>query len=251
IRSWGSYFERFFADDVTSTTSVRGLGVGQVARVTIKLLSRLSSYKIEVVLEAGARGASSSPLRSPGSGFLQRPVTDHGGGVTTTKERRCAVRSRISIQVGRGGGKEEDTHITNQVGCKPESVLQFTEAGCLETVWQVKFYNYNKRDHCQWGNSFSSIEYECKPNDTRTLMWINKEIPDQTRPDWTRPDHTKPDQTGPDHTRPHHTTPDHTTPDGTRLDQELDRTGLFFDHRIPSQISILVSHQIQSSSLLP
>ncbi|KAG7241752.1 hypothetical protein CRUP_002407, partial [Coryphaenoides rupestris] len=83
----------------------------------------------------------------------------------------------------------------------------------------VKFYNYNKRDHCQWGNSFSSIEYECKPNDTRTLMWINKEIPDQTRPDWTRPDHTKPDQTGPDHTRPHHTTPDHTTPDGTRLDQ--------------------------------
>ncbi|KAK7902128.1 hypothetical protein WMY93_018897 [Mugilogobius chulae] len=53
--------------------------------------------------------------------------------------------------------------------------IQFTEAGEFETVWQVKFYNYNKRDHCQWGNSFNSIEYECKPNDTRTLMWINKE----------------------------------------------------------------------------
>lgn len=54
--------------------------------------------------------------------------------------------------------------------------LQFTEAGMFETVWQVKYYNYNKRDHCQWGNSFNSIEYECKPNDTRTLMWVNKEM---------------------------------------------------------------------------
>lgn len=53
---------------------------------------------------------------------------------------------------------------------------QFTELGMFETVWQVKFYNYNKRDHCQWGNSFNSIEYECKPNDTRTLMWVNKEM---------------------------------------------------------------------------
>lgn len=52
---------------------------------------------------------------------------------------------------------------------------QFSEAGTFETVWQVKYYNYNKRDHCQWGNSFNSIEYECKPNDTRTLMWVNKE----------------------------------------------------------------------------
>uniref|UniRef100_A0A8C1X3M1 Uncharacterized protein n=1 Tax=Cyprinus carpio TaxID=7962 RepID=A0A8C1X3M1_CYPCA len=32
---------------------------------------------------------------------------------------------------------------------------------------------YNKRDHCQWGNSF---EYERKPNDTHTLMWISKEL---------------------------------------------------------------------------
>ena len=53
---------------------------------------------------------------------------------------------------------------------------QFSEVGSLETVWQVKFYNYSKRDHCQWGNSFSSIEYECKPSDTCTLMWINKEM---------------------------------------------------------------------------
>uniref|UniRef100_A0A3Q2Y6C1 Cannabinoid receptor interacting protein 1b n=1 Tax=Hippocampus comes TaxID=109280 RepID=A0A3Q2Y6C1_HIPCM len=53
--------------------------------------------------------------------------------------------------------------------------IQFSEAGTFETVWQVKYYNYNKRDHCQWGNSFNTIEYECKPNDTRTLMWVNKE----------------------------------------------------------------------------
>uniref|UniRef100_A0A9J8AMM6 Cannabinoid receptor interacting protein 1b n=1 Tax=Cyprinus carpio carpio TaxID=630221 RepID=A0A9J8AMM6_CYPCA len=32
---------------------------------------------------------------------------------------------------------------------------------------------YNKRDHCQRGNSF---EYECKPNNTHTLMWISKEL---------------------------------------------------------------------------
>ncbi len=57
-----------------------------------------------------------------------------------------------------------------------EFLLQFTEVGMFETVWQVKYYNYNKRDHCQWGNSFNSIEYECKPNDTRTLMWVNKEM---------------------------------------------------------------------------
>lgn len=52
---------------------------------------------------------------------------------------------------------------------------QFNDIGVFETVWQVKFYNYHKRDHCQWGNSFGSIEYECKPNETRSLMWINKE----------------------------------------------------------------------------
>ncbi|XP_053476498.1 CB1 cannabinoid receptor-interacting protein 1b isoform X1 [Ictalurus furcatus] len=53
--------------------------------------------------------------------------------------------------------------------------IHFMVAGLFETMWQVKFYNYNKRDHCQWGNSFRSIEYECKPNDTHSLMWISKE----------------------------------------------------------------------------
>lgn len=55
------------------------------------------------------------------------------------------------------------------------SSLQVNGIGTFETVWQVKFYNYHKRDHCQWGNSFGCIEYECKPNETRSLMWINKE----------------------------------------------------------------------------
>lgn len=52
---------------------------------------------------------------------------------------------------------------------------QFTDIGTFETMWQVKFYNYHKRDHCQWGSPFSVIEYECKPNETRSLMWVNKE----------------------------------------------------------------------------
>lgn len=53
--------------------------------------------------------------------------------------------------------------------------FQFNKAGTFETVWQAKYYNYYKREHCQFGNKFSSIDYECKPNETRTLMWINKE----------------------------------------------------------------------------
>lgn len=53
--------------------------------------------------------------------------------------------------------------------------VKFNKAGTFETVWQAKYYNYYKREHCQFGNKFSSIEYECKPNETRTLMWINKE----------------------------------------------------------------------------
>ncbi|CAH6999988.1 Cnrip1 [Phodopus roborovskii] len=61
-----------------------------------------------------------------------------------------------------------------EVKIKP-TTLQFTDIGTFETVWQVKFYNYHKRDHCQWGSPFSVIEYECKPNETRSLMWVNKE----------------------------------------------------------------------------
>lgn len=55
------------------------------------------------------------------------------------------------------------------------SLPQITDIGTFETMWQVKFYNYHKRDHCQWGSPFSVIEYECKPNETRSLMWVNKE----------------------------------------------------------------------------
>uniref|UniRef100_A0A8C7YA33 CB1 cannabinoid receptor-interacting protein 1 n=1 Tax=Oryzias sinensis TaxID=183150 RepID=A0A8C7YA33_9TELE len=54
--------------------------------------------------------------------------------------------------------------------------IEFNKAGTFETVWQAKYYNYYKREHCQFGNKFSSVEYECKPNETRTLMWINKEV---------------------------------------------------------------------------
>ncbi|KAF5894817.1 calcineurin subunit B type 1, partial [Clarias magur] len=54
--------------------------------------------------------------------------------------------------------------------------IQFKEAGVFETVWQVKYYNYYKREHCQFGNKFTCIEYEVKPNETRSLMWINKEV---------------------------------------------------------------------------
>ncbi|CAM9883556.1 CB1 cannabinoid receptor-interacting protein 1 [Lethenteron reissneri] len=54
--------------------------------------------------------------------------------------------------------------------------IRLEDIGTFEAVWQCKFYNYPKRDHCQWGNSFAAIDYECKPNDTRTLLWVNKEV---------------------------------------------------------------------------
>ncbi|KAK2092604.1 hypothetical protein P7K49_029132 [Saguinus oedipus] len=60
-------------------------------------------------------------------------------------------------------------------GLQLDNEYLFTDIGTFETVWQVKFYNYHKRDHCQWGSPFSVIEYECKPNETRSLMWVNKE----------------------------------------------------------------------------
>ncbi|KAF7710933.1 hypothetical protein HF521_009805 [Silurus meridionalis] len=50
--------------------------------------------------------------------------------------------------------------------------IQFMSAGLFETTWQVKFYNYKKRNHCQWGSSFRSIEYECKPIHPHGLMSI-------------------------------------------------------------------------------
>ncbi|VCW49289.1 unnamed protein product [Gulo gulo] len=53
--------------------------------------------------------------------------------------------------------------------------MTFTVIGTLNMVWQVKFYIYHKQDHCQCVRPFSVTEYECKPNKTCSLMWMNKE----------------------------------------------------------------------------
>ncbi|KAK5908791.1 hypothetical protein CgunFtcFv8_016818 [Champsocephalus gunnari] len=124
---------------------------------TIKLLTG-SKYKIEVVVKPGAVQAISMSI-----GAVTFPLEQQ------SKDPQSVVYS----------GQYDTEGVTHTKSGERQPVqinIQFTEAGLFETVWQVKYYNYNKRDHCQWGNSFNRIEYECKPNDTRTLMWINKEM---------------------------------------------------------------------------
>ncbi|KAL7383086.1 hypothetical protein ABVT39_004658 [Epinephelus coioides] len=118
---------------------------------TIKLLTG-SKYKIEVVVKPGAVEATSMSV----------------GGVTFPLEQQSKDPQSV---VYSGQYDTEGVAHTKSGERQPVQIsIQFTEAGMFETVWQVKYYNYNKRDHCQWGNSFNSIEYECKPNDTRTLI---------------------------------------------------------------------------------
>ncbi|KAM7385313.1 hypothetical protein PAMP_001401 [Pampus punctatissimus] len=120
---------------------------------TIKLLTG-SKYKIEVVVKPGAVEATSMSV----------------GGVTFPLEQQSKDPQSV---IYTGQYDTEGVAHTKSGERQPVQIsIQFTEAGMFETVWQVKYYNYNKRDHCQWGNSFNSIEYECKPNDTRTLMWL-------------------------------------------------------------------------------
>ncbi|CAB1427418.1 unnamed protein product [Pleuronectes platessa] len=156
---------------------------------TIKLLTG-SKYKIEVVVKPGAVEATSMSLggvtfpleqqsKDPQSVVYSGRYDTEGVTHTKSGERQPV---QINIQAA-SADQHPAVQINIQVGIPPPSPprqpvqinIQFTEAGEFETVWQVKYYNYNKRDHCQWGNSFNSIEYECKPNDTRTLMWVNKE----------------------------------------------------------------------------
>ncbi|KAM6139349.1 LOW QUALITY PROTEIN: CB1 cannabinoid receptor-interacting protein 1 [Phoenicopterus ruber ruber] len=128
---------------------------------TIKLLTG-AKYKIEVALRPGTVQATLDPvsLRTMGIGGVNVPLEE--------KSRDAQVASYTGIY------DTEGVPHTKSGERQPIQVnMQFNDIG-FETVWQVKFYNYHKRDHCQWGNSFGSIEYECNKR-TRSLMWINKE----------------------------------------------------------------------------
>ncbi|XP_064172671.1 CB1 cannabinoid receptor-interacting protein 1-like isoform X2 [Anguilla rostrata] len=120
---------------------------------TIKLLTG-SKYKIEVVVKPGAMEATTMSV----------------GGASFPLEQQ----SKDPHSVVYSGQYDTEGVVHTKSG--ERQPVQFTAAGLFETVWQVKYYNYHKREHCQWGNSFASIEYECKPSETRSLMWINKEL---------------------------------------------------------------------------
>ncbi|KAL8173327.1 UNVERIFIED_CONTAM: CB1 cannabinoid receptor-interacting protein 1 [Gekko kuhli] len=123
---------------------------------TIKLLTG-AKYKVEVVAKPGGIQATTM-----GIGSVTVPLEEK------SRDAQMVVYSGIYDTEGvphTKSGERQPIQVT----------MQLTDIGTFETVWQVKFYNYHKRDHCQWGNSFASIDYECKPNETRTLLWINKE----------------------------------------------------------------------------
>ncbi|KAF4090006.1 hypothetical protein AMELA_G00044810 [Ameiurus melas] len=122
---------------------------------TIKLLTG-TKYKIEVTVKPGAVEATSMSV-----GGATFPLEQK------SKDPQAVVYSAIYDTEGVAHTKSGER--------QPVQVsIHFMAAGLFETMWQVKFYNYNKKDHCQWGNSFRSIEYECKPNDAHSLMWITK-----------------------------------------------------------------------------
>lgn len=133
---------------------VDGTRFGQTR--TIKLLTG-SKYKIEVVMRPGTVEATNMNI-----GGIVFPLVQQS-------------RDEDSV-VYHAQYETEGVPHTKSGDRQPVQVsIEFNKAGTFETVWQAKYYNYYKREHCQFGNKFSSIEYECKPNETRTLMWINKE----------------------------------------------------------------------------
>ncbi|KAM9477307.1 CB1 cannabinoid receptor-interacting protein 1b [Clarias gariepinus] len=123
---------------------------------TIKLLTG-TKYNIYITVKPGAVQATSMNV----------------GGVTFPLEQKS--KDPQAVVYSATYNTEGMAHTKSGERQPVQVSIQFTAAGLFETTWQVKFYNYNKRDHCQWGNSFRSIEYECKPNETHSLMWINKE----------------------------------------------------------------------------
>lgn len=123
---------------------------------TIKLLTG-SKYRVEVVMKPGCVEATNMNI----------------GGVVFPLEEQSRDEASVVYQ---GKYDTEGVPHTKSGDRQPVQVsIEFQKAGTFETVWQAKFYNYYKREHCQFGNKFSTIDYECKPNETRTLMWVNKE----------------------------------------------------------------------------
>ncbi|TSK18019.1 Calcineurin subunit B type 1 [Bagarius yarrelli] len=108
---------------------------------TIKLLTG-SKYKIEVVLKPGNAD----------------PVSMGIGGKSFDLELQSNDKESA---VYHGFYDTEGVPHTKSGDRQPVQVsIQFKEAGVFETVWQVKYYNYYKREHCQFGNKFNYIEYE-------------------------------------------------------------------------------------------
>ncbi|XP_029480267.1 CB1 cannabinoid receptor-interacting protein 1-like [Oncorhynchus nerka] len=124
---------------------------------TIKLLTG-SKYKVEVVMKPANADATTMNI----------------GGITIPLEQQSKDEESV---VYHGQYDTEGVPHTKSGDRQPVQVsIEFGKAGQFETIWQVKYYNYYKRDQCQFGNKFTNIEYECKPNETRSLMWINKEV---------------------------------------------------------------------------
>uniref|UniRef100_UPI00358FC71A CB1 cannabinoid receptor-interacting protein 1 isoform X2 n=1 Tax=Myxine glutinosa TaxID=7769 RepID=UPI00358FC71A len=130
-------------------------------------------YSAARLLLLNTRSTPSCISAIKSNGLLRRPRTIVIGECDISLEEASRDASEVKYS---GSWDTEDLMATKSGERQPTAVcLKLADIGAFEAVWQCKFYNYQKRDHCKWGNSFNAIVYECRPNDTRTLLWINKE----------------------------------------------------------------------------
>lgn len=54
-------------------------------------------------------------------------------------------------------------------------IMKVTDKGTLRTSLQAKMYKADDTHHCEWGNTFSWIEYECNANEHRNHVDVAKE----------------------------------------------------------------------------
>ncbi|GAB6021323.1 CB1 cannabinoid receptor-interacting protein 1 [Chamberlinius hualienensis] len=54
-------------------------------------------------------------------------------------------------------------------------ILKIKDKGTLKTSMQAKFYKIDDKHHCEWGNHFTNIEFECNANEHRNHVDIAKE----------------------------------------------------------------------------
>ncbi|CAM1328346.1 CNRIP1 (predicted) [Pycnogonum litorale] len=53
--------------------------------------------------------------------------------------------------------------------------IKLRDIGNLQLILQTKFYKQEDTQHAEWGNTFHCVDYECKVNESRTVVSVEKE----------------------------------------------------------------------------